>query len=81
MTATEFYQVNLAKQRQIIEEAINKAKDTGDPVITLPFDTYPVIEKEMEDLGWVYESYEDSETGKQFAMFFPKQYQYDSDDE
>lgn len=79
MTATEFYQINLAKQRQIIEEHIKNALNTGNPVISLPFDTYPVIEKEMEDLGWVYDYYEDSETEKRYAMFFPKQYQYDEE--
>ena len=77
ITATEFYKASLAKQREILESRIKEAKNTGDPIIRLPFDTYPVVEEEMEELGWEYDSYNDKETGQRNAMFFPKQYNYD----
>ena len=77
MTATEFYKINLEHQRKILKARIEAASTTGDPCIVLPFDTYPIVEQEMDDLGWDYDYYEDEETGKRYAIFSPKQYQYD----
>jgi len=78
INATKFYQASLAKQREVIKDAIKTAMDTGDPIIELPFDTYPIIEEEMEDLGYEYDYYENEETGKRYAIFYPKQYNYDN---
>ena len=78
INATEFYQASLAKQREVIKDAIKTAMDTGDPIIELPFDTYPIIEEEMEDLGYEYDYYESEETGKRYAIFYPEQYNYDN---
>ena len=82
--ASEFYMATLANQRKILEEKIQEGKRGGNPVIELPFDTYPILEDEMEELGWVYDSWENEETGEKHAIFFPKEYvddEYDEDDE
>lgn len=71
--ATKFFQVNVVKQREILEKRIQEAKETGDPVIMLPFDTYPVVRFEMEKAGWVYDHYYD-EDQKKCAAFYPNQY-------
>lgn len=82
MSATMFYEVNVAKQREIINQKITVAMNTGDPVIMLPFDTYPIVEDEMVTKGWGYEPYEDKVTGKQCASFYPEQYyRHDEDEE
>ena len=73
--AKEFFEANVAKQKEILEHRIQEAKDTGDPVIMLPFDTYPVVEAEMAAVGWVYDSYINKDTGKKCAIFYPKQYE------
>lgn len=78
INANVFFAGNVVKQREVIEAMITKQMDSGDPVIKLPFDTYPVIEEEMEKEGWVWQSYRD-ETGKQCAIFYPKQYEYTKD--
>ena len=72
--AKRFFETNVAKQKEILEQRIQEANDTGDPVIMLPFDTYPVVEDEMAAAGWVYGSYYDKDTGKKCAFFYPKQY-------
>lgn len=72
--AKVFFETNVAKQREILEQRIQESKGTGDPVIRLPFDTYPVVEEEMAAAGWVYDSYRDKDTGKKCALFYPKQY-------
>ncbi len=72
--AKGFFETNVAKQKEILERRIQEAKDTGDPVIMLPFDTYPVVEDEMAAAGWVYNSYHNKDTGKKCALFYPKQY-------
>lgn len=73
--AQRFFEDNVAKQRKILEQCIQEAKETGDPVIMLPFDTYPVVRFEMEKAGWVYESYYDKDNGKKCAIFYPNHYE------
>lgn len=75
INANVFFEENVEKQREIIDTTIAKQQASGDPVIKLPFDTYPCVEEEMREDGWVWQSYRD-ETGKQCALFYPKQYEY-----
>lgn len=72
--ASVFFETNVAKQKEILEQRIQEAKNTGDPVIMLPFDTYPVVEAEMAVAGWAYSTYLDKDTGKKCARFCPRQY-------
>ncbi len=58
-----------------MEQKIQDAANMGDPVIVLPFDTYPIVEKEMNEAGWIYGSYNNKDTGKKCAIFYPKQYE------
>lgn len=76
VNAKNFYEVSVARQRKIIKRMVHEARTTGDPVIMLPFDTYPVIEEEMAEDGWMYTPYNIKETGKKAAAFYPKQYEY-----
>lgn len=73
ITANEYYEATLANQRADVKEFIRDAIKSSDPVVRLPFDTYPAVEAEMEQLGWVYEGYKDA-NGNKCASFYPKQY-------
>lgn len=79
INATVFFNENVEKQREIIDTMIAKQQASGDPVIKLPFDTYPIVEEEMKENGWKWQSYRD-ETGKQCALFYPIQYEYSKKD-
>lgn len=72
--AKKFYEVSVASQREIIKRTIEEAQTTGDPVVMLPFDTYPAVEEEMAEDGWVYRKYLNKDTGKECASFYPNQY-------
>lgn len=75
VNAKNFYEVSVATQRKIVRRMIHEARATGDPVVMLPFDTYPAVEEEMEEDGWGYEPYINKETGKKCASFYPRQYE------
>lgn len=70
--AKEFYEVTVVKQREILEKKIEEAKNTGDPVIKLPFEVYSIIEEEMEMAGWKSDTYED-ENGWLCSFFCPNE--------
>lgn len=76
VNAKNFYEVSVATQRKIVRRMIHEVRDTGDPVVMLPFDTYQAVEEEMEEDGWVYKPYINKKTGKKCASFHPRQYEY-----
>lgn len=80
MNAENFYKGNLTRQRKVLGQRIHEAWVAGDPVVTLPFDTYPDVEKEMAELGWIYKPYIDKETGKMCASFYPNQFVYPTEE-
>lgn len=76
MTADQFYPDNLQVQMQILNDAILEAHKTGNPIIRLPFDTYPQTEELMIAAGYEYVPFKDPETGFKCAAFYPYQYNY-----
>jgi len=80
ISANEFYEATLRKQRSIINQCIRESMGTGNPIVKLPFDTYPQIEKEMKESGWEYES-DTNDAGDACAAFYPQQYRYDYEEE
>lgn len=76
VNAANFYEVSVAAQKKIIKRMVHEARGTGDPIVRLPFDTYPAVEEEMAEDGWMYEPYIDKDTGKKCASFSPRQYLY-----
>lgn len=76
MTADQFYPDNLQAQMRILNNAILEAHKTGNPIIRLPFDTYPRTEELMLAAGYAYAPFKDPETGFKCAAFYPHQYNY-----
>lgn len=81
ITAKEFYNKTLERQKQIIRTQVLETKPTGRNEVLLRFITYSCIDEEMRALGWEYGTWTpDDEPNVEYTMFYVEADDIDEED-
>ena len=70
ISAKEFYEATLKNQWEMVKEQLIVALESGEALVKLPFDTYPVINEKMKNKGWAYEEWKPASGPKKKCAFF-----------